>query len=392
VPHTRSGDTIELTQLPRGFKVLSSRVGAVSGWRCIGWTGDECAKWNNEGVDPSSEVIASMRAMTVTHPNARGRMFSSPLATLGHFYETWALGDTDDQVVGHAPSWVANPSITEAQTRKLEPRENFWKREYAAQPSGNLNDTFTPELVDRAFVASPGDIDPVGPLLMILDPSSGKKDTWAFCLAGWYRRRWADRERYLWEKVWDDARGKHIERPVRHPTGHFVMNPDYQGDAPFFGISHVDGYEGAFHQAISAESIVSSLASSCVGWGVSRVLSDQREAYLLESAFARHGMRFQSIPWNNVNKGEGVAWILRLMREGRLKIQPHEKLRRELLTFRERIMPSGAIAYEGRNSDDYVALLLTSALGDIGGYFAGSPTQRGGGRTDFGPEDFKRAV
>ena len=45
IPFHRSGDSIDLDATPRGVKVLACRVGAVSGWRCIGWTADECAKW-----------------------------------------------------------------------------------------------------------------------------------------------------------------------------------------------------------------------------------------------------------------------------------------------------------------------------------------------------------
>jgi hypothetical protein len=134
-PHEPEGKgTITLQRLPRGFKVLACRVGAVSGWRCFGWTADECAKWNNEGVDPSTEVITSIVAMTITHPHARGRMLSSPLGRLGYFYDEWQGGDTADRQVGQAPSWVANPGITEALTRRKEKNPAKWAREYAAIP------------------------------------------------------------------------------------------------------------------------------------------------------------------------------------------------------------------------------------------------------------------
>jgi hypothetical protein len=48
VPAQRTGDTIALAGMPLGFKVLAARVGAVSGFRCCGWTADENAKWDDD--------------------------------------------------------------------------------------------------------------------------------------------------------------------------------------------------------------------------------------------------------------------------------------------------------------------------------------------------------
>lgn len=186
VPFTRSGDTIELAELPRGFRVLACRIGAVSGWRCLGWTADEAAKWDDEGSDPAPEVLASVRAMTVTHPSARGRIVSSPLATLGHFYEVWQLGSTAEQLTGHAPSWLANPSITEEQTHKLERDPKKHRREYGAVPlEGHEESLFEPALLDRAQRAEPGDVPPERGVayLAAMDPSLGR-NAWTFTIAG----------------------------------------------------------------------------------------------------------------------------------------------------------------------------------------------------------------
>jgi hypothetical protein len=177
VPFRRAGDTLELEGLPLGVRVLACRIGAVSGYRCIGWTADECAKWSSDGVDPSAEVIASIKAMTVTHPDARGRMISSPLATLGYFYETFALGNTADQIVGQAPSWVANPSITEAATHKLERDPRRHEGEYGAEfREGTEESLWAVELIDRATRETSGDIAPrdCREPFAAMDPSLGK--------------------------------------------------------------------------------------------------------------------------------------------------------------------------------------------------------------------------
>lgn len=395
VPFERTGDTIELEQLPRGFKVLSCRIGAVSGFRCIGWTADECAKWNSEGVDPSAEVIASIRAMTITHPEARGRMISSPMATMGTFYETWSLGDSEDQVTGQASSWKANPgAITEQQAHKLERREQYFRREYQAIATGNINSTWTPELIDSLFIKDLGELRPITNRVAVIDPSSGASDTFACCLAGWHIRKMPERDMYLHDQVFHPTLKRMVDRTIRDSSGHPILNPAWVNNKPFFLISAIGGWDGAFARRISSEQIVGTISGNAHDVGVTEVISDQRESYLLESAFSRYDMRFHAIPWSASSKPLAVEWVTRLMMDGALKIQEHAAMRRQLLSFETRIMPSGQETFAGRagGHDDFVALLLTAALGDLNGHFRGSPTQlpgaNGATRTDRGPGDY----
>lgn len=145
VPHTRNGDEIILRDRAVGWRVMAAQVGAVSGFRCIGASLDELAKWRAglDAVNPAGEVHASVAAMMVTHPEARRLLISSPVSDRDFHAERFALGDTAEQVTAHAPSWVANPDgITEAQTRALEPIERTWRREYAAIPSAAASEAF----------------------------------------------------------------------------------------------------------------------------------------------------------------------------------------------------------------------------------------------------------
>ena len=152
VPHDRRGDAIELKTLPLGFRVFACAVGAVSGFRCIGFVADEVAKWRNaDGANPASEVIASLRAQTVTHPNAVEWFISSPLSMVDFHYELVEAGEDEHQVVGIAPTWVANPSISEAETRRREPDERIWAREYGARPQSAALALLRPEWIDAAF-------------------------------------------------------------------------------------------------------------------------------------------------------------------------------------------------------------------------------------------------
>jgi hypothetical protein len=114
VEHEPKTDTIILPQLRRGVRVFACQIGAVSGFRCIGYSADEAAKWENRdhSANPAEEVIVSMGAMTITHPKARSLVISSPWGTDDYHYELFERGNTSDQVVASAATWVTNPSVT----------------------------------------------------------------------------------------------------------------------------------------------------------------------------------------------------------------------------------------------------------------------------------------
>jgi len=135
------------------FGVRAGRVGAVSGPVVVGFVGDEVAKWRDEdtGANPATEVLRSLRPAMITQPSAHEFLISSPWSTMDAHYEAFEEGDTEDQMVAHAPSWVANPTITEADTRKLERDHVTWMREYAAIPmSGGTTMFFDAQAVDAA--------------------------------------------------------------------------------------------------------------------------------------------------------------------------------------------------------------------------------------------------
>lgn len=120
------------------FGVRAARIGAVSGPVVIGFMGDEVAKWKDEdtGANPATEVLRSVRPAMVTQQNAHEFLFSSPWSTLDAHAEAFDEGDTDDQMVAHAPTWVANPTVTEEDTKRLERDEPTRMREYGAIPMG----------------------------------------------------------------------------------------------------------------------------------------------------------------------------------------------------------------------------------------------------------------
>jgi hypothetical protein len=338
VPHDCAGDEITLRDLPRAFRVFACQVGSVSGPRAYGFNGDELAKWKSADKysNPAGEVIASANAMTITHPDARRLLISSAVSLIDYHAKRFEMGDTDDQLVCSAPTWIANPSVTEEQTHKLEPDERIWKREYGAIPQAAALAAFDSDAVQRAFVDR-GEVvlqSPVG----IIDASSGKKDSWTWGVCGW-------------------CRVEGVPRLV------FVR---------------VGGFDGGFWSQMSGDAVVATVANQFKSMRVHKVFGDQREALMIGAGFRRHGLAFTEIPWTAPTKERAVGMLRRWLADDTLSLPEHEKLRDELLMFEERATPSGSFTFGARGTghDDYVALLLTAAMVDNARLLPASPNRR----------------
>ena len=139
IPFTPTADVITLLDRPIDIAVYACNAIAVLGDTWIGCCFDEMAKWKDKagGANPAGEVIASARPSlsSMRRHGAREWWISSPWAEMGEHYTAVEIGTTDDQVVGKAPTWVANPDIfTEASTHREEPDDLKWSREYASIP------------------------------------------------------------------------------------------------------------------------------------------------------------------------------------------------------------------------------------------------------------------
>lgn len=341
VPHDPNGDEIALRDLPLGFRVFAAQVGAVSGFRCIGFVCDELSKWRaaDRFTNPASEVVASLNGMLITHAARAKRLFvSSPLAMVDYHFKRFALGDTAEQLVCQAATWISNPSVTEAETKKLEPDQRVWLREYAALPQAAALAAFDPAAVQSAFV-QPATIDAAtrGMRVGVIDASSGKKDSWTWGVAGW--RECDGTKRLVFDRV--------------------------------------DGFEGAFWAQRSGDDVVTMVSDHLRALDVHHVIADQRESLMLGAAFRRNGLEFHEIPWTNANKERAVGAVRRWLADGLLVLPQHEKLFQELSSFEERVSASGAFTFGARGTghDDYVALLLTAAMADAAELIPGSPTR-----------------
>ena len=91
---------------------------------------------------------------------------------------------------------------------------------------------------------------------------------------------------------------------------------------------------------------------------------------MVKAAFAENGVAFISHPWTASSKPAAVETVRRWLRERAIELPAHETMRKELLSFEERITPAGAFTFGARGSghDDYVALLLTAAMAHEANY------------------------
>lgn len=343
VPYKPIEGGIELEGQSRAFKTFAASVAGVSGFTAIAVIADECAKWRDAdtGANPATEVLASLRPTMATQPHARIFLSSSPLGLADAHAVAFDMGDTEFQSVAYAPTWEANPSVTEEQTHGLEPDDRKWRREYKAEPQAGSLAAFDPQLIDAAF----GRIAPTNygyaQQVMLLDPTSGGSDEYAWCAVRW---------RF-------DPKG--IDHRLE--------------------VTGVAGYSDLVRRCVQSDAVVAKVAQWGREHGCSTVHADQFERFALASAFSTRGFRYVAHSWTAPRKERAVERLRQWLRDGTLVLPEHKKLRDQLLAFEEQIAPSGALTFRGRQGghDDYAMLLMLAALVDIepevGGGLPGSP-------------------
>lgn len=167
VPHKRTGDVIELQHKPVKFEVMAATTLAAVGFTAICVICDEVALWRDQdgSANPAERILGFLRPTLMTMPNGKMFLSSSPFSTLDSHHKAFIEGDTARSMVRYAPTWEANPTLTEAATHVEEPDAIEWQRQYAAIPmsAGSLC-FFDPVAIERAV-----DTD----LILPLSPRAG---------------------------------------------------------------------------------------------------------------------------------------------------------------------------------------------------------------------------
>lgn len=152
------------------------------------------------------------------------------------------------------------------------------------------------------------------------------------------------------------------------PWGEYVRPPGFHDwkprGTPYLQLHQVGVIEGGFAGRVSGDEIADQLAEVAKTHNVRHVHSDQRESLFLGAALQRRGLIFASHDWSNASKQQAVTLVRRWLADHKLALPPDAlELKRELLSFEEKVSPGGMLTFGARGSghDDFVALLITLA-------------------------------
>ncbi len=371
VPYSKVKEKICLRDKPIEFHIYSATIASCSGMSTAFFCCDELSKWSSDdaGSNPASEILASLRPSTVTHPNALSVLISSPMSNQDEHYKCMAEGSNSYQLCVEAPSWVANPTITEARTRELERDPRVWAREYAAKPQSAVLGCFDPAAIERAFdPREPNQI--VGQNVMIIDAASGKLDAFTYGICHWE----LGPDPYLHEQGNPD-------NPIRRhiATGEKLLDPKVKRVPPILKFSEIGSLgSGRFWDTLPADELYDQVVRIARNAKCKNVFGDQREAYSIKSAIERRGLAFQEFTYTLQSKIKAVETVRRWLAESTLSLPQHDEMKSELYGFEEKISPSGSFTYgaRGASHDDYTSLLLTAALADVAGEIPQSPFRK----------------
>ena len=181
-----TAERIDLADRDLAFRVYTATVAGVSGFSGICVICDEVAKWMDKeaGANPATEVLASVRPTMAGLPNARIFLSSSPWGNWDAHARAFDSGDSDLQCVAFAETWVARPALTKADTRRLEPDERVWLREYGAVPmEGDEDSLFPPNLLTACTRTGGGIGREVGVSYVAAMAPALAHDAWSLVIA-----------------------------------------------------------------------------------------------------------------------------------------------------------------------------------------------------------------
>ncbi len=310
------GEELELHDRPLVFRVVSATIKGVVGFTSVLVIADEQARWESrdDRANPAPEVMANLRPTMASIPTAFEIDCSSPWGTDDFHAVQFDRGDDANQLTSFAPTWVANPTISEHQTKELEPDERLWIREYGAEPGVTLTAALDLDDVKIAFGRKPRGAKTKHAFLAI-DSSSLRGDAFTW-IAG------------------------------------------YESSERELVVDDVGGWDGPALKRVSLDQIAEKLAKKAKSIGAPKIFGDHFEQAGIKSALARGGVSFHPFHWSDESKDGAVMSIRRFLREGKLCLCEHADLKRELCGLKARLLPSGKTKYQ-TTGEDYASALIS---------------------------------
>jgi len=342
IPYKRTGDTIELPGRPVKFKVFAASTMAAVGFTAICIICDEMALWRNDktGANPAETILSFLRPTMATQPNARMFMSSSPFSTLDAHHKAFETGDTPAQTVRYAPTWIANPTITEEQSHEIEPDPIEWARQFKAVPmsAGSLC-FFDPIAIEQAIDAQ---------LILPLSPKAGDVVT----AGGDF-----------------GFRSDSSALAVVHRTGDIYRTAELLELRP--GID----------EPLKPSVVVAQFASVLKQHGCGYLMSDGHYRQSISEHLEKENLHFTIAPEGAKGNQEVYVRFRRLLLDGQIKLPKHDRLIDQLKQVTSQPTAGGAISIKqprtsGGHGDLVSALVL--ACYQRGGSEIASVTERFG--------------
>lgn len=301
---------IRLAHRPVGFRVYTASVAGVSGFTGIFVFADEVAKWkdNDTGQNPATEVLKSVRPTMATQRNARIVLSSSPVGKWDAHYDAYEAGETKLQIVAHAPTWVANPSVTEEETHELEPDLPTWEREYAAIPQAEIAESlFTDAELDAATRPGLASLpkEPGVSYAAAMDPATSG-NAWTLVIGA---TRYVDADFSILKK----------------------------------SIVHSHEWRGSQREPLSPRAVFREMKPMLQEYGVDVVFSDQASGQALRDIADEFDITLVIDPWTQNNKIQAYKDLQTYVRTEQVELPPVPKLRQDLLGVRRKVNRNGIV-------------------------------------------------
>jgi hypothetical protein len=320
IPHEVRGDEIDLTDRAVTFKVATCSIRGVVGFTSIMLICDEMALWRygSDDANPAETVLEQLGPTTATIPSALEFYVSSPHGVDDHHALMFDAGESADQIVCHAPSWVANPTLSEERTHQIEANLAKWSRQYAAIPGLTDASCFDSVAVKAAFQRVPKDLTST-PFLAIDASGLRGRDEWAW----------------------------------------MVCRSDRDGALV---VLHIDGARTGLQR-----DVIERASLDARRFGAHLAFGDSYGSTGLYDEFQRNGVTFREVSWTDTAKHEAVSWLRERFAEGRVTLPVDLTLERQLYSIRERLTPNESYHYS-TGGKDRAAALLTAARAVIEGH------------------------
>lgn len=156
IPHRTTTEELTIDGKSIGMKAIAATLEAVVSDTCIGTLCDEMARWRDKdsGANPAADILTSLKPSMATMPHAIAWYVSAPWSTLDEHHKMFEAGSDESQEVFFGATWDLNPTITEADTHRLERDKQSRDREYGAIPmSSDETKFFAAAFIEAAKVA-----------------------------------------------------------------------------------------------------------------------------------------------------------------------------------------------------------------------------------------------